>query len=200
MTLPTTTDDPIAEPQRGDVDDTIRTTTPCTCGYDLRGLSRDGRCPECGQDIATAIRWHAKALGPPATLQRMMRGLVIVLVGYIAWLVVLCIRGLLESGDRWAYWTTGISGMKSFIVPPAFITAQPGYVLPWMIPACHFVHLVGVLLLTTPPAPGRAAGLRWRAITLRWLIVATLPLMGVAYLLWSNRFERMIGWLSVADA
>ena len=199
MTLPSTEDVVENPPATGDADETIRTELPCACGYDLRGLTRSGRCPECGQDIATAVACNASPIGPPATLRRMTRGLVIVLVAYIAWLIVLCIRGLLEGVDGWAYWATGVSGVKAFIVPASFITARPQNVLTWLVPACHVVHIVGVLLLTTPPALGRAPLLRWRAVTLRWASVAMVPFLAVAYPLWASRYAEMLGWLSVAD-
>jgi hypothetical protein len=36
---------------------TVKLDTPCSyCGYNLRGLEKDGRCPECGVAIAQSIR------------------------------------------------------------------------------------------------------------------------------------------------
>ena len=201
MTLPTAEDLPAAAPSTDDADEeAIRDELPCACGYDLRGLARFGRCPECGEDVAAAIRWRDNPLGPPAVIRRMIRGLIVVLAAYVAWLGVLFVRGMLEGPDRWAYWATGISGLKTFIVPASFITSQPALILTWLIAACHVVHLVGVLLLTTPPAPGRAPALRWRAVTLRWTSVAAVPLVAIAFWLWTSRYQEMLGWLSAADA
>ena len=48
----------VAERPAGDVKDVadaIDTDLPCRCGYNLRGLPRDGGCPECGQNITRLL-------------------------------------------------------------------------------------------------------------------------------------------------
>ena len=44
---------------------TIAEDVPCeACGYDLRGLRHDWRCPECGADVGTSLRAHRARLAP----------------------------------------------------------------------------------------------------------------------------------------
>ena len=46
---------------------TIEQDVPCAgCGYDLRGLSPEGNCPECGFGIAKSVvnvatRWRSRS-------------------------------------------------------------------------------------------------------------------------------------------
>jgi len=46
----------------------------CRCGYDLRGLRPEGRCPECGTVIAATL------LGPSRQLST--RAVIALVVGY----------------------------------------------------------------------------------------------------------------------
>ncbi len=195
MTTPSTDDLLESQPPTG-VDDTIRDELPCACGYDLRGLERTGRCPECGEEVAVAIRWNADPFGTPAVVRRMVRGLAIVQLAYVAWVVVLFLRGFNESGDRFAYWLIGASGPKSFIV----MTSRPRVSLNLLVPLCHVVHLVGVWLLTTPHTRGRVSALRPIALTLRWTSIAALLLCFALYPLWTNRYVSALGCTSLADA
>jgi DNA-directed RNA polymerase subunit RPC12/RpoP len=59
-------------------DATLTTNTPCiTCGYNLRGLRRDGSCPECGLRIAMSLRtWRFNLLDRKA-VRRTCRGLLL---------------------------------------------------------------------------------------------------------------------------
>lgn len=45
-----------------------------TCGYDLRTLSREGRCPECATPVSRACRTASLQFAPPAWFKRMYRG------------------------------------------------------------------------------------------------------------------------------
>lgn len=41
------------------------------CGYDLRGLTAEGACPECGKQIGLSLRWHElsrSGKGPPLSM------------------------------------------------------------------------------------------------------------------------------------
>lgn len=72
------THEPAPSPDR---DTTVDHDLPCTrCGYNLRTLSLDARCPECGQlvDISlaehAALKLHSKS---PAYLRRLAWGLIL---------------------------------------------------------------------------------------------------------------------------
>ncbi len=43
------------------------------CGYDLRGLRSDGRCPECGTPVAASLQ-EGVAFAPPAYVGRLAEG------------------------------------------------------------------------------------------------------------------------------
>ena len=60
---------------------------PCIhCGYNLRGLATDGRCPECGTSIARSIHGDLLSWADPLWLKRIDRGLACFYVGY--WLFI----------------------------------------------------------------------------------------------------------------
>src|SRR5437588_8462153 len=67
------------------------------CEYSLRGLPREGRCPECGGEIAQSWLWHETLLArgepplwmsPPAWLRRMGYGCALVLASSLAVIAV----------------------------------------------------------------------------------------------------------------
>lgn len=66
---------------------------PCLgCGYNLRGLSRAGKCPECGAAVGRALAGNLLSLAEPAWLRRVQRGvdvlLLAALVSFVGTLVV----------------------------------------------------------------------------------------------------------------
>lgn len=50
----------------GTLSPTLRRDLPCRCGYNLRGLSAAGRCPECGLDVVAVLVASAGASSPAA--------------------------------------------------------------------------------------------------------------------------------------
>ena len=60
---------------------------PCIhCGYNLRGLATDGRCPECGALIARSIRGDLLWRADPAWLARVSGGFTLTKVCFVTWL------------------------------------------------------------------------------------------------------------------
>jgi hypothetical protein len=58
---------------------------PCIhCGYNLRGLSEGGRCPECGTSIARSSSGNLLSAADPAWLLRVYRGQALIYAGCIA--------------------------------------------------------------------------------------------------------------------
>ncbi len=61
----------------------LRDMTCGTCGYNLRGLSPDGRCPECGHPIEESRYDPRLAAADPRWLRAIHRGFTILLVSVI---------------------------------------------------------------------------------------------------------------------
>lgn len=48
---------------------------PChRCAYNLRGLTREGRCPECGAPVRVSLQGDLLRFADPAWLKRLLRG------------------------------------------------------------------------------------------------------------------------------
>jgi hypothetical protein len=58
------------------------------CGYNLRGLCEDGRCPECGTAIGLSTRGDLLRFAEPQWVDRLARG-----VRYILWGIVVQVIG-----------------------------------------------------------------------------------------------------------
>src|SRR4051794_5052527 len=55
------------------------------CGYNLRGLATEGRCPECGHDIADSIRVHGQFPWQGKALGRLRLGLLLMHIAPAVW-------------------------------------------------------------------------------------------------------------------
>lgn len=87
------------------------------CGYNLRGLQRDSRCPECASPIAVSLRGDLLCFSEPGYVRRLARGNLWILRGLT--LAVLCwlllIVGVLVislSGSGWL--PPSVPGMAVF--------------------------------------------------------------------------------------
>jgi hypothetical protein len=76
----------LSEPPRDDA--TVADGTCLGCDYDLRGLRRDGTCPECGWSIEWSLDGAALRHADPAWLRRVGSGLGWLFVGNLLWLVM----------------------------------------------------------------------------------------------------------------
>ncbi len=62
---------------------------PCAhCGYNLRGLPPEGKCPECGTAIAESLRGDLLSAADPAWLQRIYRGQALIYAGKVGLIFV----------------------------------------------------------------------------------------------------------------
>src|SRR5258706_15757786 len=53
----------------------IAQDTPCRkCGYNLRGLSGDGRCPECGTSVGFSLQGDLLRFCDPSWVDTLRRG------------------------------------------------------------------------------------------------------------------------------
>lgn len=75
----------------------VGTDRPCRgCSYSLRGLPRDGRCPECGAPVGDSLRGFFLAYADPDYLETVRSGLSWVLAGIIVTFIVMMATILLR--------------------------------------------------------------------------------------------------------
>ncbi|MFW6038854.1 MAG: hypothetical protein ACOC9P_00065, partial [bacterium] len=64
---------------------------PCIrCGYDLRGLTADTSCPECGAPVAWSLRHAKPCFADPRWLNRVYWGLLLMVLGAACQLIPFC--------------------------------------------------------------------------------------------------------------
>ncbi|MBT8484759.1 MAG: hypothetical protein KJO43_04205 [Phycisphaerae bacterium] len=64
--------------------DLATTDVPCrSCGFNLRGLAPDGRCPECGAPVGRSIRGDHLIYSDPSYLDSLRLGIVCILISAI---------------------------------------------------------------------------------------------------------------------
>src|SRR5262245_25253609 len=148
----------------------IRSDLPCSdCGYDLRTLSADGRCPECGQPIAQTLLLTlersglivARARLPRSIYASLRDGLLLLLCAGACALAVALLPNemfLYKSGPRklvlglvWGSWVLSLYGIWEIAAP------IPVNVLRTSDPVARRILRAVVCFLTF--APGLAAPL-----------------------------------------
>lgn len=133
---------------RLDDDGRLAESVPCRrCGYDLRGLDPEGRCPECRTAVARSIQGDLLRLCDPKWTARLARGmlwLIIGLIAQIAWGMVGGLIGVLATGALRA----PVGG-----IPPNIQTVMGVSVSGTALTA--IIQAIGVWLLTSPD-PGAA--------------------------------------------
>ena len=82
----------------GGVPARVAADTPCRhCGYNLRGLAPEGRCPECGTPIGLAVHGDLLGYADPVWVARLARGAGCMLAGLIISTVVNVFGGCVAS-------------------------------------------------------------------------------------------------------
>jgi len=169
------------------------------CGYNLRGQSRDGRCPECGLAIIDAVRGGRLIYADKAWLMRVRSGVRLLFWGIIA--VVVLMVAMMIAG----IWH-GLSQMGQ--PTPQFQRAvQIPSVLSGLVSVAY-----GVLVLhrlTTPePSPGDPSTPERRGkarliMTLAWIALVLQVASTFVFLLWGpeDPSDPSTGWIiySVAN-
>jgi len=89
---------PAIDPQLLDPAGAIGADVPCRrCNYNLRGLSPEGKCPECGVLVDVSIRGDLLRYSDPTWLDRLALGLKYTLWGALVLLVCATLNGVLMS-------------------------------------------------------------------------------------------------------
>lgn len=102
------------------------------CGYNLRGLSQNGRCPECGTPVGLSLHGDLLRFSDPRWLETLRTGINAILIG-----IGLMILAVIVS-----------------IVAGAVSRGRPGLLSNLVSWASGIVTLIGIWLLTSPDPSG----------------------------------------------
>jgi ribosomal protein L37E len=84
-------------------DGKIQVDLPCRrCGYNLRSLARDARCPECGFPVIRCLRRDDLGYGDPRYVRRIALGAYLIFGASIAAVATMFLFGALGVGGRLA--------------------------------------------------------------------------------------------------
>ncbi|MCH7547310.1 MAG: hypothetical protein IID30_12995 [Planctomycetes bacterium] len=178
---------PVIEARRREVrldeDGRIAEHVDCRgCGYNLQGLTPQGKCPECSMPIERSIHGDELRFSDPAWVGSLARGVQFILIGFFTFLgfYILYFIGIIfmsiSGAATTATTTSGTGGTTNVTV-----TAMPFTLTPFIIAASSlltlplFIIIYGVWKLTTPD-PGlveREAPNSVRNVA-RWCILVTV--------------------------
>lgn len=93
----------------------VEADLPCRrCGYSLKGLSRDGVCPECGAPVRVSLMGDYLAAADPGHVSRLLRGAAMVelsvYLGVLTWCVASPIA-VAVMAPVWSNWWTAAGGL-----------------------------------------------------------------------------------------
>ncbi len=89
---------------------------PClVCGYNLRGLRTDGRCPECGTPVGRSLHGNYFRFAGPAYVRTLARGMSLVLWGFLLPIIAVIVAIGLSYGHMgdWAGILVAVVGLGS---------------------------------------------------------------------------------------
>lgn len=129
---------------------------PCRrCGYNLRGISSEGCCPECGLKICL-IPYRDRPLShsDPAWLGTLVRGITLLSTVFLAWTLLLFIVGVAETFSSASMSITfkicALAGPRSWVVPLMIRSRDPEMngILAVLLLIPIAIHLYAIYLLT----------------------------------------------------
>lgn len=148
---------------------------PClACGYDLKGLSAEGVCPECGAAVARSLKGNLLEFADPEYLRTLNHGTVLIIWGAFAPLLAgglaIAAYGLAQSG----YLSAFMSGRGSEVLPAALSAVGAS------------VSLIGWFLFTRPDpgqigVDGGEKARKWVRVMLVAEVGVTLAALVVAF-------------------
>jgi len=138
----------------------IDTDEPCAgCGYNLRGLTTDKNCPECGRPVRSRIQtMDVLSEANPAARARWRLALAL-----LGWSVL----AITARQFGWFIWQAIPAVTDSDAVAAALDVAAMAMAIAWVL---------GAWLVTSPLVVGEARSrMRWWPTAARWLTVLWLP-------------------------
>jgi hypothetical protein len=154
----------------------------CKCSYELHGLTRDARCPECATPIEDSLKSDALIFASPEFLRKLRIGAEMTTWGAFAWVFVAVFSWLIQS--------IMASVIKTLIrIPDADLVA--GSIVYLLHFSTALVLVRGIWLLTIPDErPERVSEKKWVRPVARWVLLTSFGLQefGLVLMLLASSF------------
>ncbi len=196
--------------------DTVGDDVICLpCGYNIHGLPREGRCPECGTPITRSLQGNLLRYSSPAYLATLNRGVFLILAAIaaqvicvvggwilIAWLTakgwtdVASVSGLLLSTASTGISVVSLIGWWLFSAPdPAFVGSGGGTTARKVVRATVVAAAVLTAVVTVAEmlATSIATSVDSAAKILLGFVLAVKFFAAMLYLRWlAHRFSNVV--------